>query len=681
MRGNRTKDFASHSPSVARGVGEYPSLDQVDSLSYTSRRPNFFDCQQEPAGNKLLPDFIAPIPADMDIEDLDFLAQKGAFAIPEPELRNEILRSYMFSVQPFMPILDRAAVLDSILNEPDDDNRISILLFQAIMFAGLASLDLPSVYALGFESTKHAREVFFHRVRLLYEFGVEPNDQIVIQSLLLISSWYDRRNQRRDTWHWTGLALSVAQTMGLHREPTSRCGSERTQHLRRRMWWSLYIRDRLLALGTRRPMRIRDDSFNVVMLTLDDFDVHLACGSEYGRSLTTDLEETSRTALMCIELAKLSICIGHVLSSQYTTLRTQPDVPHIMAVVPQGEESHTPRELEECDREINEWFQALGLIFSRPCPPLGHDGLHSCSGVHMGILNMVHLTLINVLHRTQAVGTLTDSVEAQAVQRASRSKVKNAACKVTKITYAMLRRDQVRFLGVAGVTALLAACLSHMLDIRLGDEDLRDASIFRFYQSMQVLQSLSGIYTSADSSVSFLASVIRKAGISVPAQVPASAPDFMSASTEGFKRLMTPMMVRSNWKAVATSPQGRTATIAEGQSRPILCKEQNASQSPLQTARSYTQPSMLFDMDQAALPTRSVMMHPNSQADTFQLNSSGANMPFFDWNIAGTNVNAMASNDDLYSDAFGLLQSQFQNLQPLAYSTDFAETAFGSLIP
>lgn len=713
------KDFPNQSPSASRGARDYPNLegwhtDQADSASHPSTSPNFFDCQQESARKIVLPTFIAPIPTDIPIEDLEFLTQKGAFAIPEPELCIEILNNYMFSVHPFMPILDRPAILDTILKEVDNDNRISLLLFQAVMFAGLASIDLHSVHAMGFKSTKHAREVFFHRVRLLYEFGIEPNEEFVFQSLLLMSSWYDRNNQRRDTWHWTGLALSVAQTMGLHREPTPRCGPDRIQHLRRRLWWSLYIRDRLLALGTRRPMRIRDDSFNVTMLTLDDFDVHLVCESDQGRSLTPDVEETTRLALMCIELAKLSICIGNVLSSQYTTLKTQPDVSHTMAVVPQLEGDRTPKKLEECDREINEWYQALGPVISISRPPSGQDALYSCSGVHMGILNMVHLTLINVLYRTQALGTLTDKVEVQVVQKASRSKVKDAACKVTKITYAMLRRDQVRFLGVAGVTALLAACLSHMLDIRLGDDDLRDASIFRFYQSMQVLQSLSGIYTSADSSVSFLASVIRKAGIPVPAQVAAPAPDFMSASTQGFNRLTTPLG-NNKWKATTASPQKRAASIADGQPRPTWWKEQNTSQSPLQSTRSYSQSSVLMDMNQAVPSNRNVMMP--SRADTFQLDSTtpyasgysvssnkdeasireqisqplvtsngdprptGANLPLFNWSTTSTDINLMAFNDEFYSDTFGILQSQFQDLQPIAYNKDFGENAFGSLIP
>jgi len=69
---------------------------------------------------------------------------------------------------------------------------MSILLFQAIMFAGLAAVDPEVINNMGFRTTKEAREHFFNRVRLLYEFDVEPSEIAVLQSLLLMSWWYGR---------------------------------------------------------------------------------------------------------------------------------------------------------------------------------------------------------------------------------------------------------------------------------------------------------------------------------------------------------------------------------------------------------------------------------------------------------------------------------------------------------
>lgn len=46
-------------------------------------------------------------------------------------------------------------------------------------------------------------------------------------------------------WWWTGLAIKYAQQLGLHREPKSAedVGGTAMQGLRRRIWWTLFVRD------------------------------------------------------------------------------------------------------------------------------------------------------------------------------------------------------------------------------------------------------------------------------------------------------------------------------------------------------------------------------------------------------------------------------------------------------
>lgn len=475
--------------------------------------------QHSPASTWSLPSFLAPIPAHLLPEDLEFLRRKGALAIPEPDLRIEILRAYLFSVHPFMPMLDVRSVAGAVLAE---DGQVSLLLFQAVMFAGLHSLQHTVVERLGFQSPKQAREVFFDRVRLLYDFNVETDNAAILQSLILMSSWYSKQspwNERRHTWHWTGLAYDLARTMGLHREPSRRFGSDHTRRFRRRLWWSLYIRDRMIALGTRRPMRITDDEFDVSMLALDDFELDAMDSSAQVATILPSTEESTCTALMCIELVKLCVCVGRVVSSQYTTLGDRAGAPRSMMIMPRRDERGTTQ-LESCEKELQEWIKMLASNTRRSDDSIAWKDPRSCSEVHWAQLNITYLTVVNVLHRAQALQP--DS--GHRGQPSSKSKVKDAARGITRMGQDMLRQDQVRFLGLIGVTALLAACLTHMLDIGSGDEDVRDASTFRLYQSLQVLEALREIYASADSAVTFLSSVTRKAGITLPFHPTASTP-------------------------------------------------------------------------------------------------------------------------------------------------------------
>lgn len=74
--------------------------------------------------------------------------------MPEAEIRDEILCSYMSIVHLFMPILDIRTFLISIRNN-DIYSRISLLLFQAVMFTGLSALDQQLIKCMGFQNTKH----------------------------------------------------------------------------------------------------------------------------------------------------------------------------------------------------------------------------------------------------------------------------------------------------------------------------------------------------------------------------------------------------------------------------------------------------------------------------------------------------------------------------------------------
>ncbi|KAK5705982.1 hypothetical protein LTR17_021193 [Elasticomyces elasticus] len=615
-----------------------------------------------------LPAFIAPLSTHvLQSEDIQYLVQKGALLIPEPDLRLEILRGYMFSIQPFLPVLDAQQFISAVFNN-GEQGKVSLLLFQAVMFAGLHSLQPPIIHRLGFETTKQAREVFFNRVRLLYDFDTEPNSIAVFQSLLLMSSWYSKWHERRHTWHWTGLAYDLARSMGLHREPTTR-----------------HVPDKVSRFRTRRPMRIRDDDFDVLMLTLPDFEnPTLEERTDEMKSVLPDVEETTSTALMCIQLAKLSICIGHVVSSQYTTLNPQLDVPRTMLVVSKRDGSALD-EIETCNKELDGWYRALNEDIQRPdLPVAGHD-LPSCSEVHWSILCLTHLTTVNVLHRAQALHPLPDLAEAQKTPESLRTKVKDAAREITKLTQIMLHKDQARFLGLIGVTATIAACLSHTLDINSSNEDVRDASTLRLYQSLQVLQYLRAIYASADAAASFVASLAGQAGIPISTQAAPSAAEPTCIGTSSLRSSSTTFNRSSPYGRLATSnsttwplsqlPRDSWQSRSAADSHMPLLGVKGSSGN---ATRSRQTPGAT-DLDTAMLPGssssasgswgRNMFGNPMaSEQDIFQIDTTyggswnpGGGPSSVDWNgnpEAGNDLAFMAFDYNFFMDASNFVDEQ-----------------------
>lgn len=119
--------------------------------------------QSRPRG--FLPDYIRGLPQRFQPEDIEYLATKGALTVPEPELRNALLKAYIHYVHPFMPLLDLEDFLVTIARN-DGVRRLSLLLFQAVMFAGTAFVDMEHLQKAGYHNRKMARKIFFQRARV-----------------------------------------------------------------------------------------------------------------------------------------------------------------------------------------------------------------------------------------------------------------------------------------------------------------------------------------------------------------------------------------------------------------------------------------------------------------------------------------------------------------------------------
>ncbi|KAJ5628334.1 hypothetical protein N7490_010562 [Penicillium lividum] len=470
------------------------------------------------SANAYLPDYIRGLPARFQKEDIDYLAAKGALTIPDATLRNELMKAYIHYVHSYMPLLDLEEFLQTIVQN-DGIHRISLLLFQAVMFAGMAFVDMKHLQAAGYQTRKAARKIFFQRARLLYDFDYEVDRISLVQSLLLMTYWYETPDDQKDTWHWMGVSLSLAHTIGLHRDPGNSRMDLRRQRMWKRIWWSTYTRDRLIALGMRRPMRVKDDDCDVPMLTMDDFEFH-AFSPEIVKmvgdsEILQNVSHQRELALMFIEKARLCLCVSHVLSAQYSVLSHKfgGTMETTMMLVPKKSTAES-FEVRRCDQELEDWLANLP-VETQYTPsgvsklPEAREVLHS----HRALLKMVYLTTSSALHRPQVLPAVPFPSMDSELQELSRQKVRSAAVEITSIAQDLHVLDLTRYYPTTGVTVLLPAVIIHLLDIKSSDASVRMTSLQRFYQCMRILQRLREIYASADFATSFLEAAIRKAGI------------------------------------------------------------------------------------------------------------------------------------------------------------------------
>jgi hypothetical protein len=306
------------------------------------------------------------------------------------------------------------------------------------------------------------------------------------------------------------------------------------------------MRDRLIALGLRRPMRVKDEDFDVPMLTEDDFEI--APLPEYITVVpgectqARDVDAQRKLAQMCIAQSKLCLCISHVLTTQYSVLGKYNKM--------QGREASTrfsvmvfPKKLDqtaevrECDMELSRWMTELPAS-CRYSSELGIGSSAQSISVNRSVLNMTYFATLSALYRPHVLpsASSTKPDRGHDLHGISQRKVREASLEITRISQDLHALDVEKYLPATGVTALLPAITIHLLHAKSCNYDTREAAIDGLCQCRVVLETLRDIYSSADFAIQFLEASIRKAGID----------SMMQSARDRFRHKETKVALRNN---------------------------------------------------------------------------------------------------------------------------------------
>ncbi|KAL4919635.1 hypothetical protein BDW62DRAFT_199648 [Aspergillus aurantiobrunneus] len=226
-------------PSLAKELDTIQKLDPIQThggrYRLLGRRASFDEAMVTPTlskENPLLP-----------TADVQLLQEQGAFTLPSNAVQP--ISTFMDYSHVWAPIIDPAWLAGT---------KPSFLLLQAIF---------PNKYGLSAD--------FYRRAKLLFFFGVERDPLISIASAILLH-WYNPVGPdtllTNTSSFWLRTAESVAFQIGLHQEHPAK---DRQRGLRRRLWWTLVVRDCLVSAGTCHPRTINLRDSNVLAPSLDDF--------------------------------------------------------------------------------------------------------------------------------------------------------------------------------------------------------------------------------------------------------------------------------------------------------------------------------------------------------------------------------------------------------------------------
>ncbi|EHL03850.1 putative Cutinase transcription factor 1 beta [Glarea lozoyensis 74030] len=349
-------------------------------------------------------------------------------------VRNALITAYLEYVHPYMPLIEVCETLRIIDDESGSSGKMSLFLFQAMMFAGTAFVDMDVLRRAGFTNRKAARKAFFQKARVLYDFDYEMD-----------------------------------------------------------------------PLGMRRPTRVKEEDYDVPMLSEDDFETELLPLSNnivpIEHTLLRDVAAQKELAQLCIAKAKLCLCVSHVLGAQYSVLVKHQGM--------QGQEGTTrssvmlfPKKLDQtdevrrCDLELKEWLAELppACVYTEELGPGA---------------------TLSALHRPQVLPNAPSDPSAlsQLTQDNSRKRVREASKEITRISKQLHVTGLDRYLPTTGVTVLLPAIIIHLLDVKSPNEEARKAAMQGFVQCMQLLERLRENYSSADFASQFLEAAVKMANI------------------------------------------------------------------------------------------------------------------------------------------------------------------------
>ncbi|CAI7601194.1 unnamed protein product [Penicillium bialowiezense] len=426
-------------------------------------------------------------------ETEEYLHLKGALRIVPIELRNQLIGGYIKYVHPLLPIIDLQSFLLDVMVE-DESQFASPLLHQSVMLAGSAFIEQDDAIKAGFSSRKALRRTLFGRAKILYEFETEPNAYTQIQALLLMMQWHGSGAGHKDPTYWFDLAYSTAERVGLLKslEP----GSFSHKH---RLWWCLYVRDRILSLGFRRPLRIPND--DVTMSLLDSTKYYssepyheLVLAMLGDASAMLNWENQERMMLLFIQEIKLSYCIGLIIEHFYQDVwSTSPSGYPIYSLAPKSKVSHAA--MAGCQQLLKTWMQDLPAPAHYFPPSLLQD-YHSGSPdivllVHQSFLYLLHLTATSIL--CQVAPDRVDGIRATIMPEMS-----HLTSRVIETLNELHDSRILHLLPGSTVTILLIILEGSLPGLKVSDNVVRKQAMSNLYACEEAASHLLQTYPAAE---------------------------------------------------------------------------------------------------------------------------------------------------------------------------------------
>ncbi|KAL9603455.1 MAG: hypothetical protein Q9219_001142 [cf. Caloplaca sp. 3 TL-2023] len=403
---------------------------------------------------------------DLDAIEIDILHQRGAFLLPPRALCDELIDSYFQWVAPVCPVINRSRFMH---RYRDPKNPPSLLLLQAMLLAGSRVCTNPQLMDAN-GSTTPAAMTFYKRAKALYDANYEDDRVTIVQALVLMGwYWEGPEDVTKNVFYWTRVATIVAQGSGMHRSVEGSQLSRPDKRLWKRIWWTLFTRDRSVAVALGRPVHINTDDSDVEMVTEDDF-----IEDEVDQPARYPPNQTH--VQFFLQYVRLCEIMGLVLAQQYS--------------VASKARRQNAIDLTHSDMALADWLQN--------CPK---EVYWEKSRHHFwsALLHSNYYTTLCLLHRAHMPPATSEGGGAgngypNDAAYPSRNIAFQAAGMITSIIDNLQTHDELKFTPAFIVYSLFSALIMHVYQMRSSVPSIVTACQERMEVCMNALKEVSKVW-------------------------------------------------------------------------------------------------------------------------------------------------------------------------------------------
>jgi len=399
---------------------------------------------------------------DLDNVEIDILHQRGAFLLPPRVLCDELVESYFKWVAPIVPVINRNRFMKQYR---DSKNPPSLLLLQAILLAGSRVCTNPQLMDAN-GSTTPAALTFYKRAKALYDANYEDDRVTIVQALVLMGwYWEGPEDVTKNVFYWSRVATIVAQGSGMHRSVEGSQLSKADKRLWKRIWWTLFTRDRSVAVALGRPVHINTDDSDVEMVSEEDF-------LEDDDDPNPEFPPDPMHVQFFLQYVKLCEIMGLVLSQQYS--------------VASKARRQNAIDLTHSDMALADWLQNCPkeVYWEQPRHHFWSALLHSNYYTTLCLLHRAHMP-----PATNHKGPYADENIYP-----SRNIAFQAAAMITSIIENLSAHDELRFCPAFIVYSLFSALIMHVYQMRSSLQSVVQATQERMRICMLALKDVSRVW-------------------------------------------------------------------------------------------------------------------------------------------------------------------------------------------